>query len=253
MQNAVSQFSKLQESSFYTTPEKIKKDLIAMLSKIYGPPSPSFFEEKGLLFYDEQESGDVAYVSYFLKDLDDCMIQWYDFLEANVKAIIQKEIYEQLDFNKNDKYVRYSIAEVKSILSTIRAIQPIETIAVFHEYVVSKLKEFILFLDNTYLQIEHLGSSSRSASKIKWLGQKNVLGTLFYDLWKGQTDDKGKTTKPMIAVEQKQHLIDFIIENFVDSKGNHFNEHSLSGILSDSINKTDEKASQKRIVFHTPS
>lgn len=72
------------------------------------------------------------------------------------------------------------------------------------------------------------GAKDAEPSKIQWLGQVNVLGTLFYHLLKGQ--DGGA---PYIAgsVEQVKRLL---VDNFVDSEGHELSKGTLDTIFTPS-------------------
>lgn len=65
---------------------------------------------------------------------------------------------------------------------------------------------------------------SDNASKLQWLGQLNVLGTLFYDLRKGQD---GGAPYISASVELVKRML---MDNFVDSEG-----YSLSKATLDTI------------------
>lgn len=78
--------------------------------------------------------------------------------------------------------------------------------------------------------------------KIKWIGAKHILGTLIYELWQGQEISKGFYTKKMIAVEQKEHLIAFIVNNFQDSDGKPFLYSAVSDYLNTSKAKNKTRA-----------
>ena len=72
---------------------------------------------------------------------------------------------------------------------------------------------------------ENAGTKKLTPAKIQWLGQVNVLGTLFYHLLKGQ--DGGP---PYIAgsVEQVKRML---VDNFVDSEGHELSKGTLDTIL----------------------
>lgn len=87
--------------------------------------------------------------------------------------------------------------------------------------------------------------------KIKWLGQINQLGTLFYDLWQGSKgkDEDGKLKQyPPLISASKEDLMALVENNFTDSKGNTISHSTLSDALNTSLSKANEKASgEKRI------
>jgi hypothetical protein len=75
-----------------------------------------------------------------------------------------------------------------------------------------------------------------SNPKIKWLGNINVLTTLFYDLMNGQDRNA-----PLIETTKKD-IIDLIVNNFVDSDGIQFSKHTIETNLRDS---TPEKKAKR--------
>lgn len=68
-------------------------------------------------------------------------------------------------------------------------------------------------------------NTKNNVEKIKWLGQLNVLTTLFYDLLNGQ--DKGQ---PLIEASPKV-LEEFICNNFVDSEGHELSKGTVESYL----------------------
>ncbi|MEP6683934.1 MAG: hypothetical protein ABJA35_11770 [Parafilimonas sp.] len=82
-----------------------------------------------------------------------------------------------------------------------------------------------------------------SNGNIQWLGSTKLLATLFYDLWQGQKKIKGKTTKPLIKAD-KNHLVKFLLTNFVDSKGKPLNKTTLSDYLNTSEYKQTQRVAQ---------
>ncbi|GEM_PF-3466425 len=122
---------------------------------------------------------------------------------------------------------------------------------------VDELSYYLIHLDmmrearDGFVRKENQKKTQVNRNKIKWLGEKNQLSTLIYDLWKGQEKLPAPKTKyklrPLIDASKEQ-LMTFIIENFEDSEGNAFVASSLSGILSTSKGKENEKAKgEKRI------
>ena len=79
-------------------------------------------------------------------------------------------------------------------------------------------------------------ASHQSPPKIQWLGQVNVLGTLFYHLLKGQ--DGGA---PYIAgsIEQVKRML---VDNFVDSEGYELSKGTLDTIFMPS--RSEKRANE---------
>src|SRR5205814_8786243 len=120
--------------------------------------------------------------------------------------------------------------------------------------------------DETYF-LEKYSPRYTSAPKIRWLGQKNVLGALFYDLWKGQDYilptlkeivekgvivDKVVIMKdvimpPLIGNKRKSDLEEFLESNFTDENGEPFDP----GSFSDYLNKSASKEESSRPKFPT--
>jgi len=75
-----------------------------------------------------------------------------------------------------------------------------------------------------------------TSNKLQWLGQVNVLGTLFYHLLRGQ--DGGD---PYIAasVEQVKRML---MDNFVDSDGNELSKETLKTIFT--ISRSEKRAKE---------
>lgn len=122
---------------------------------------------------------------------------------------------------------------------------------------IDELSYYIIHLDmlrearEEFVRRENKKTTFAKKNKIKWLGEKNQLPTLLYDLWKGQeklpAPKEKYALRPLIDASKEQ-LMTFIIENFEDSEGNAFVASSLSDILSTSKGKEKEKAKgEKRI------
>lgn len=65
-----------------------------------------------------------------------------------------------------------------------------------------------------------------SDGKLQWLGQENVLGTLFYDLFKGQDGGAPYIKAKSIDIQR------FIVANFRDKHGGTFSHESLKTIFT---------------------
>lgn len=247
MKNALIEYTKITEVRFFQNNNLAYYDLIAMLTNDFGEPSNREVKEGKYLLFDDDFSNESVVV--WLHDTNNA---WYNHLEKKAKENIKNEIYQNLNIQENEVFIKYTIAELKDTYRQVREFHVHENLLEFQNFVLLKINEFITFLKANYLNIEDLTTKAENTVKIRWLGQKNVLGTLFYELWKGQTKEEGISTKPMIDVKEKNTLVDFIINNFVDSRNQEFSRDSLSGILSSSIGKQDEKATTKKIRFQTP-
>jgi hypothetical protein len=85
--------------------------------------------------------------------------------------------------------------------------------------------------------------------KIQWLGKTNVLATLFYDLLKGQEKGKGIETSPLLKAE-KQDIVNLLVNNFLDSKGNPLSEVTISHYLNKSKIETRAKIGSRIELNH---
>ena len=85
-------------------------------------------------------------------------------------------------------------------------------------------------------------NTQQSVSKLQWLGQVNVLGTLFYHLLKGQ--DGGA---PYISGTSEQ-VKRMLMENFVDTEGHELSKGTLDTIFTPS--RSEKRAKEgDRIEF----
>lgn len=79
-------------------------------------------------------------------------------------------------------------------------------------------------------------NSQQSTPKLQWLGQVNVLGTLFYHLLKGQ--DGGA---PYISGTSEQ-VKRMLMENFVDNEGHELSKGTLDTIFTPS--RSEKRANE---------
>lgn len=243
-------YRKLTESRFYTNRNLRLDDLIRMLTDIYGDPTLLEIDDKKLLLFTDIFDN-VGETRIAVDPAVSNLTEWYEVIETITKHKIEDEI-NNLDIEKHVSFIQNTLQKLSYILIQIELLKVDDSMSLSHSNIIEKVNNFIKLIKRVYLKISDIKPVKRTFNKIKWLGNKNVLGTLFYELWKGQTNDEGKTTKQMIEVPEKQDLINFIIENFIDDEGNEFKYSSLSGQLSESNNKSDERATNKKIIFKIP-
>lgn len=77
-------------------------------------------------------------------------------------------------------------------------------------------------------------SQGQGRPKLKWLGNTNVLITLFYDLLNGQ-----ERADPLIEAD-KNTLKEFLLTNFIDSEGNPLSESTIATLFTPS--KVEKRA-----------
>jgi hypothetical protein len=147
---------------------------------------------------------------------------------------------EKKDYWKNKKQeIEFYIAKLTADLRN-------------YPFFATDLNQVILDIE---IRFKELTDSSPSIdntvnTKLKWLGTTNQLATLFWDLWKGQENREGQTTKSMIDTN-KNDLMAFLINNFIDKT----NEDLKPSTLSDYLNqaKPDKRAKEGvRIEITTP-
>lgn len=106
----------------------------------------------------------------------------------------------------------------------------------------SKIKLDIL-AQYAHLKEEPAISKIPIQNKIQWVGNINLLTTLFYDLLNGQEKGIGKnkiTTPPLIKC-QKKDIERLLAENFIDVNAKPLKESTIS----DYLNKSEAKSSSK--------
>jgi len=79
-------------------------------------------------------------------------------------------------------------------------------------------------------------SAGKQYPKFQWMGQTNVLVTLFYELIIGQDN------REPLLVGNKNNVKQFLLDNFLDSSGNTLSEATITTIFTPS--KEDKRANK---------
>lgn len=247
-------FNKITNDLFYKETYTCRKDLEEFLDIHYNESFRHTIDNVAYDVYNEPKSNSITIGEILITEDGIYLKEWYDLLELEAKYLIATEMYKRIDEGNDQPFIKQIIQELEHNKQIIDKFQIADGIQEHKSYILGKLHDFIAFLSGRYMKSTDSSELSlKKAYKIKWLGQKNVLGTLIYDLWKGQESSKGVYTKKLIDAESKDDLISFIIDNFIDVDGNPFTYSSVSDYLSDSINKRKSKAKAGvRIEIITP-
>lgn len=183
--------------------------------------------------------GYVTLSSFLLKE--------YDKLEKETRSNIDDTIFNLLDESKQKIFVTNIIAELQALQNSIKGFSIEPKYISYKDILLNKVISFNELLKAIY---QHRKQQIKSDSpKIKWLGTNKQLGTLFFDLWKGQkgTSKNPKGFKKIIEVDKKEHLMNIIFDNFVNKDGKELSLSSLSDQLNESETKNDQRAIDDRI------
>ena len=106
------------------------------------------------------------------------------------------------------------------------------------QQLISTCKEIKNNLQDRSKLIGHIGKSTKDASteKIKWLGQLNVLSTLFYHLLKGQ-DGGNPYIEASVEVVKRM-----IANNFIDKEGHEISMETLKTYFT--LSKIEKRAKE---------
>jgi hypothetical protein len=195
--------------------------------------------------------GEVDYENEVVDDLDvdsellgtSKMIKRY--FKDDLKVFLNhKEVLKQIDIDvlnsgdnhKKSFYLQSIVILINGLLSLLSKREDLKKYPCI---------ERALIEINESIKIKYgLGDSSDSkpAHKIQWLGKTNVLTTLLFDLWQGQSKGSKKPqSKPLIKA-QKKDLMDLLLNNFIDADGNPLKQSTISDYLSTSEDKSTSKA-----------
>lgn len=164
--------------------------------------------------------------------------------------IISKEVSQyidsqiQLESTKEGQQLKLArhMSEIDSYIQKMEANTFLNPEYDFFIKDLSKIKLDIL-AQYAHLKEEPAISKIPIQNKIQWVGNINLLTTLFYDLLNGQEKGIGKnkiTTPPLIKC-QKKDIERLLAENFIDVNAKPLKESTIS----DYLNKSEAKSSSK--------
>lgn len=166
-------------------------------------------------------------------------IRYYKRFSENEGQENLKDVGELISKEKTEEAQRIIVKSCCSKLDYyISKLSDRASIADKYEFFINDMK---ILKDDIELKFAYLlpdlntkKLSDSTTPKIQWLGKTNVLVTLIYDLWKGQDKGKGNAhTLPLIRAD-KQDLIQFLSDNFMDEKGEALKANTLSDYLNTS-------------------
>jgi len=152
------------------------------------------------------------------------------FLEQKSLAIqaIENELMGMVDMNSLKVKLAVLLASTTSLIDKMNAYRETARFPFLSE-------TFNQLRDELDTKARQLGFGAKPASKqpdksdsvikLQWLGQLNILGTLFYDLRKGQD---GGSPYLSGSVEDVKRVV---IKNFIDSEGNDLSKATLDTIF----------------------
>ena len=156
--------------------------------------------------------------------------QHLEYINKGIKKVVRSNV-----FNKGDEEVQIFISSIYKeiqilIDSTTKSNDELAMVIVDG---LKSLSEFIISYKAGMLSPRKV--SLVNSAKVKWLGNINTLGTLFYDLANGTTS----LGAPLIEFDRIK-LCDFIVNSFIDRDGNPLSKHTIYTILDPQ--KWDKKA-----------
>lgn len=234
--------------TFFTDLSARKDEYLSVLEEIYDE-SFTDKQKKTTKYYRVLNQNFSDYPSEIIVPFSgNFIVECYDIRERLALDDIQEEVLKVLDEKKVQVYVKYIISNLNQIIKKAQSLDLTTELQAYQSIIANKLQDCIEHLKATYLKLEQV--EIRSTPKIKWIGNKNQLATLFYDLWKGQpkTDSvigKRRLRNLIDATTSKETLMAFIEDNFVDSDNKPFMRATLSGVFSKSKSKLDDKAAER--------
>lgn len=176
------------------------------------------------------------------------LLSEYEKLEKESRSEIDKIILTILDETKQQVFIKSIIAELQVLQNAIRRQSKNPKYNEFGKLLLRDSIRFSELLQIIY-QRKKESISNAASSKVIWLGSNKQLGTLFFDLWKGQrgTKENPKNLKPLIDVKTKKQLMDFLENSFLNKKGESLKLGSLSDYLNTAEYKNDSRTTSDRI------
>lgn len=222
MENLLHDFRRVGNIDFITDLESRLKEYIDFATSHLECGNKT---TEGFVYYHADFSEQVAV--NFSKNY---AIECYDQIEEIVRNQIEKETSQILNAQEREVYIKPILVELNLILNKVKEYEIETELQPYKDSLILKLNEFILLLNHSYMNKAVHPSSN---VKIQWLGNTNVLATLFYDLWKGQDKGKDPSTKAMFIAEKKD-IEALLLNNFIDEKGKPLSPSTLSDYLNES-------------------
>lgn len=166
----------------------------------------------GVDIYGNDFSEFISFTFYFLSE--------YEKLERESRSEIDKIILAILDETKQQVFIKGIIAELQDLQNAIKEISIKPEYDDCRKLLLRDSVRFSEVLKAIYFQNnqKEFISEKKSFKKLQWLGNTNILTTLFYDLINGV---KSTNTPKLIDATPKEIEL-FIINNFVDKDGKEF-------------------------------
>jgi hypothetical protein len=155
----------------------------------------------------------ISFSSFFLSE--------YNSLEKESRLEVDKTILAHLQEDKQQVFVKAIIAELQVLQDAISKLELEPKHEVYKSILLDKVIAFSKLIENIYLpQNQKLAVSTptQPTKKLRWMGNTNILTTLFYDLINGIESAK----IPRLIDADAPEIEAFIITNFIDKDGNDF-------------------------------
>lgn len=207
------------EDEFYTSYcSELEKGLYVQVEKEHSRIKVMGVDLEGNNF-----SEYMSFSSYFITE--------YNKLEKETRSNIDNFLFELLDEPKQQLFIKNTIAKLQELHRVIFKL----LVDVKHDACKAVLLDKILVFVNVLQAAYQQGKLNISSSnlKLKWLGNVNLLTTLFYDLSQG---NKSKNIPALINATPKE-IENFILINFIDSNSDPFSQETIKTNLKPSKQK----------------
>jgi hypothetical protein len=154
---------------------------------------------------------------------------------------IDKTVLALLDDKKKEYYLKTTLNTITHLEQLLYQRDDLKKYTSIEDTLIA-IKESIIAKYNLPVHESSIVDAKKANPKIQWLGKTNILTTLLFDLWQGQSKGSKKAqTKPLIKA-QKKDLMDLLLNNFIDADGNPLKESTISDYLNTSEEKSTSKA-----------
>ena len=233
MIDALRFFNGITTKEFYTDIKARRQEYYSILEKYY----PEIWEKGNVLHFGHLIKEQHIYNYYFddrtIEPNVNYSIECYNERERLFLSKTKEQIFSDLDNEKIKVYVSLIVNHLIQLTKKVESLLLDEKYQQYKEDVASKLQNCISYLQETYLP-NTPASVNASSSKIQWLGKTNILVTLIYDLWQGQSKGKETPSTPSQIKALKKDLEALLINNFIDSKGKPLTQSVISDYLNTS-------------------
>ncbi|MBK6384885.1 MAG: hypothetical protein IPF69_15855 [Chitinophagaceae bacterium] len=242
----LTRYHKIAAPNFFTDLDNRWNEFSLILQKKYD----QYIEEnvgrkKGITFINSETNE-----KYFLSISRNSIYECYLYRQHEAEIIIRKAVRKSKNEEQFKIVLKIYILELESMRKEIEKMVLPKRLEKFKDWVLREHISFISKLKHTYFS--NIKVIELRQPRLKWLGQVNQLGPLFYDLWKGSNgkDERGQQDFPPLISASIEDLMALIENNFVDKQGKPFSHSFLQDLLSSSKNKLKYKASgEKRILL----